>query len=265
MPWERDRFAQQVREILASVEAPPVDAQVRLTLQKHLYRAEIFETDGRGHVTLLLRTILESENNGDALVEPIVSAVSMCMRPEWTGKGLAWIEAFDKIPLTLILQAMRSLDLFSEKSIGHYYAIAIQNKVAAILEPAARPATKPVQLKREKPPRALSRVPGVEAMVELGVKLLELRSTVKSNREFGRRRDKLFDVVARVYGHRPDIYRRLSWKAVRDLASPTMPAPVRQKLEASILAGERIGGPQIRRARQAHAVKRDQPAAQLAA
>jgi hypothetical protein len=203
---------------------------------------------------------LESEGNQEALTEPIVSAVSSCMRPAWTDQGLRWIEAFDKIPLTSILQQMRGLNLFSEKSIAHYYSIAIQNKLAALLEPA-RPATKPQR--EQKPPRALSRVPGVEAMVTLGVKLLELRSTAKSNREFGRLRDRLFDVdtmigvrammVARVHADKPAIYRRLSWKAVRDLASPTMPAPVRQDLEARILAGERIGGPQIRRARQAHA------------
>jgi hypothetical protein len=167
--------------------------------------------------------------------------------------------------LTSIPQQMRSLDLFSEKSIGLHYSIAIRNKLAAILEPA----TKSVQVKRkQKPPRALSRVPGVEAMVALGVKLIELRSTTKSNREFGRVRNRLFDVdtmtgvrammVARMYGDRPEIYRRLSWKAVRDLASPTMPALVRQELEARILAGEQIAGPQIRRARHTHAAKPDQ-------
>jgi hypothetical protein len=32
---------------------------------------------------------------------------------------------------------MRGLDLFSEKSIGHYCSIAIRNKVAAILAAAA--------------------------------------------------------------------------------------------------------------------------------
>src|ERR1035437_9082005 len=74
MPWERDRFARQVREILDAVEAPPVDARVRLTFQKMLYRADQFGTDGRGDITLLIRTIMESEGNGAAaLVEPIVS------------------------------------------------------------------------------------------------------------------------------------------------------------------------------------------------
>jgi hypothetical protein len=91
---------------------------------------------------------MESESNQDALIEPIVSAVSLCMRPEWTNKGLAWIEAFDRIPLTTILQTMRSLDLFSERSIGHYYAIDLRNKLAAIFEPlVSKPA--PVRAKRE--------------------------------------------------------------------------------------------------------------------
>jgi hypothetical protein len=41
----------------------------------------MFGGDGRGHVTLLLRTILESNGNEDALIEPIVSAVELAMRP----------------------------------------------------------------------------------------------------------------------------------------------------------------------------------------
>jgi hypothetical protein len=93
MPWETKAIARQVEEILASVEAPQIDAQVRLTFQRMLYRADKFVGDGRGDITLLIRTITESEGNQDALVEPIVSAVSMCMRPEWTGLGLKWIEA----------------------------------------------------------------------------------------------------------------------------------------------------------------------------
>jgi hypothetical protein len=38
---------------------------------------------------------------------------------------------------------MRSLDLFSEQSIGHYFSIAIRNKLWAILEPSvSKPAIK---------------------------------------------------------------------------------------------------------------------------
>jgi hypothetical protein len=149
MPWDKAVIAKQVQEILVAVEAPPVDAEVRRTLQRVLYRSDQFGGDGRGEVTLLIRTITESTGNEDALVEPIVSAVRMCMRPEWTGLGLKWIESFDKIPLSAILQTMRSLDLFSEHSIGHYFSIVIRNKVWAILEPSvSKPA--PVRAKRIK-------------------------------------------------------------------------------------------------------------------
>jgi hypothetical protein len=144
MPWDSDRFARQVQEILASVEAPPVDPQVQRTLQKHLYRSGLFGTDGRGHITLLVRTILESENNQDALMEPIVSAVSSCMRPEWTGLGVRWIECFDSIPLRSMLNTLR--DLFGEQGLLDHYCIALRRKIAAILEPVqAKPQEEKVR------------------------------------------------------------------------------------------------------------------------
>jgi hypothetical protein len=47
---------------------------------------------------------------------------------------------------------MRGLDLFSEKSIGHHYSIAIRNKLAKILSPAvSKPA--PVRAKRKTVPK----------------------------------------------------------------------------------------------------------------
>jgi hypothetical protein len=55
--------------------------------------------------------------------------------------------------------------------------------------------------------------------------------------------------VARAYGTRPEIYQRMSWEGLLQLSSPTMPPAVRQDLEARILAGEAVSGPQIRRAR----------------
>jgi hypothetical protein len=82
------------------------------------------------------------------LIGPIVSAVLMCMRPEWTNLGLRWIEAFDQLKLTEILQTMRSLDLFSERSIGSDLSIALKNKLFKILGPAvaAEPA-RPTKVK----------------------------------------------------------------------------------------------------------------------
>jgi hypothetical protein len=55
--------------------------------------------------------------------------------------GLAWIEAFDQVKLTTLLADMRDLDLFSEQSIGHYFSIALRNKLWAIFGPdVAKPA-----------------------------------------------------------------------------------------------------------------------------
>jgi hypothetical protein len=66
-----------------------------------------------------------------------------------------------------------------------------------------------------------------------------------------------------VYGARPEVVTRLSWNALLHLASPAIPTAAREKLEARILAGKRIGAPQIRAARLAHAA--DQPARRMAA
>jgi hypothetical protein len=61
----------------------------------------IIKKRGPEHTILLLRTIMESENNRMALVEPILWALSdvIAANPRWTAKGLDWLVAFDKIDL----------------------------------------------------------------------------------------------------------------------------------------------------------------------
>jgi len=155
MPWHAETFAKQVDEILIELdEVPLVDAQVRFTFQKILYRAGKFGTDGRGDVTLLIRTITESSGNENALVEPIITAVALVMRPEWTNLGLRWIKAFDQIPLMATLQTMRSLNLFSERSMALYLSMVIRNKLAAILKPVvSKPAPVRAKPKAKRPKR----------------------------------------------------------------------------------------------------------------
>src|SRR5450631_2566722 len=178
-PWDRQDVSNSVQDILTSLEIAEIDVQVRRSLQRILYRKNQFDQDGRGHIILLLRTILESENNGSAaLVDTIVCGVSASMDPQWTRTGLRWLEAFDRIPLMSILQTMRELDLFSDDSLGHYFSIAIRNKVSAILEPVGREASKPVRVE-PKPPRAISQVAGVEKNIALGLELLALRFEIK--------------------------------------------------------------------------------------
>jgi hypothetical protein len=102
-----------------------------------------------------------------------------------------------------------------------------------------RSRTKPPRIKREpKQPRALTRVPGVERYIAVGLELLALRSTIKGNCAFGRQVRRRFDIdgqhacetmkVARAYGTRPEIFTLLSWNALVMLASPTIPPAVRQ-------------------------------------
>ncbi|WFU40166.1 hypothetical protein QA640_39155 [Bradyrhizobium sp. CB82] len=58
-----------------------------------------FTAKGEEQVTLLLRTVFESSNGAAALTVPILRAVSGCMHKTWVEKGLAFIEAYDRIHL----------------------------------------------------------------------------------------------------------------------------------------------------------------------
>jgi hypothetical protein len=154
--WDCKPIAKQVQAVLDAVEAPQIDRETRLTLQRYLYRRnrygamfrddDDFRSDGRGYITLLLRTILESEGNQNALIEPIVSAVASSMRPIWVRRGLEWIAAFDQIPLLDILTKLRELDLFTEKEIAHHYEIGIERRLWRIFGPDVVP--EPVKVKR---------------------------------------------------------------------------------------------------------------------
>jgi hypothetical protein len=112
--------AARLDRLLIALEAPPVDEAARARLAKMLDR------HGAQHVTLLIRTIIESDGNANALVEPVISAVSsvMIFRPEWANRGL-------------------DLQLFRPTSIGHYYFLSLRNRLRKIFEPPKVPKVKP--------------------------------------------------------------------------------------------------------------------------
>jgi hypothetical protein len=164
--WDCKAIAKQVQAVLDAVEAPKIDRETRLTLQRYLYRRnkygamfrddDDFGSDGRGYITLLLRTILESEGNQDALIEPVVAAIASSMRTIWIRRGVEWIAAFDQIPLVDILTKLRELDLFPEKELEQHYAMGIQRRLWRTFGPDVVPELpKP---KATKPPRAVKRV-----------------------------------------------------------------------------------------------------------
>jgi hypothetical protein len=291
-PWESAAVTKQLQEILDDLEIQSLDSEARDVFQRILHRQRYFQGlkylnnftpfggDAKGHIIFVIRCITESNGNEGALIGPIVRAVSSCLTPALTDRGLELIEAFDKIAVLEVLATMRSLDIFSETSLAHYLSLAIRNKLRAILEPAL-PATKPMAAKpAPKPPRSLSRIPEVEKNIALGLKLLGLRAATPHHLTFGRSVRRQFEVdgqtagelmkVARVFGARPEIYRRLSWEALLQLSSPAIPASARAELERRIMAGERIGAPQIRQARRKQQTGRprrpvNQPAQRMAA
>ncbi len=226
-------------------------------------------------MTIVLRTIAESAGNERELIADVILAVSDLVRyhPRWVNTGIVWLEVFDQIKLAQIREKAKATGV---QPLRDAIVTLVYLKLEEMLGPSVLPKPpKPAKVKRE--PRSLT--PKIEQKIALGMQLLELRSKATQNKKFGSLRRKHFDVdtqqavhlmrVARAYGGRPEIYRRLSWKALRDLSSPTMPALVRQDLEARILAGQRIGAPQIRRARgqlkPGRPKRADQPALRTAA
>jgi hypothetical protein len=131
--------AARLDRLLEALEVPPVDAAARARL------ARLLDRHGAQHVILLVRTIIESEGNANALIEPVISAVSsvMVFHPDWPSRGLAWIEAFDEVPLASVLQSMRDLELFRPDTIGHYLFMVLRNRLRKVFEPP----------KQVKPPR----------------------------------------------------------------------------------------------------------------
>ena len=63
----------------------------------------------------------------------------MSSHRQWTERGLAWIGAFDSIPLLAIVETMRSLDLFKESTLSHYLNMTLSNKLQRLFEPPPPP------------------------------------------------------------------------------------------------------------------------------
>src|SRR5258708_17330481 len=92
---------------------------------------------GAQHVVLLIRTILESEGQRER-------------RPEWPGRGLAWIEAFDNVPLMALLRTMQDLELFRPSTIDHYFFLVLRNRLRKVFEPPKVTTVKPPRKANEK-------------------------------------------------------------------------------------------------------------------
>jgi hypothetical protein len=87
-----------------------------------------------------------------------------------------------------------------------------------------------------------------------------MRETMPKSRRYGAAVRGQFDIhdaneapelarVNRLHGARPDIYRGVGWRALVELASQATRGSARLELEARIIAGERVNGVEIIRAR----------------
>jgi hypothetical protein len=90
--------------------------------------------------------------------------------------------------------------------------------------------------------------------IDIGCALIRLKQ--RAGRQFEREAYRLFKVVyngqradlmrvAALYGERPDIWQRVSWRALVLLAKPSMPADLRHEFEARIKAGALVTGKEI--------------------
>ncbi|MGM5025719.1 hypothetical protein AB8B02_05795 [Tardiphaga sp. 862_B3_N4_1] len=235
----------RLQRLLVRLERPLIDAAVRARLLR------LLQFYDEGHIVLLIATITESEGNENALVEPVVSAVSNVINqhPEWVARGGQWLEAFDQIPLMEMLQAMRALDLFRERTIGNYYAMALRNKLARVFaEMDAPPA----------PPQP-NRTSAARRAIEQGLELLKVKgphSTSPITRaaadRFGLHPNECGQVLsaARLYGDRIWLVEKLSRDALFTLSAPSTPLAVRDAVERRLRAGETIRAPEIQRLRR---------------
>ena len=221
----------------------------------------LIKKHGRPHVTIVLRTIVESIGNESELIADVIGGISDLVRthPRWVNLGLAFIEAFDAISLAQVRKTAKATGV---QPLRDAIMTLLCVELDRILGPSKLPkAPKPIRIKREpKPPRSVTRIPEIEKNIALGNELLTLRAATASNSRFGRQVRKRFpDVdqrqtsqtmrVARLYAVRPEVWRAASWRTLIELASPKISESVRQAFEAKLLAGETVSAPEIRRAR----------------
>jgi hypothetical protein len=233
-------------------------------------------------MVLTLRVFAETNpaNRFELDRETITAVHAACRLKRWNPLGLAFLDAWDAMDLD---ELRRRAETSGMEMAGHplwtMLATLIITRLSPILDPLIpKPPPKPVRVKREpKPPISVMRI-RVQANVELGTQLMALRAITPGNCAFGRLVRKQFDLdqacateamrVARLYGRRWEITSRLSWAALVEL-SLSIPQLLRRELEANIIAGKRIGAPEIRRARGRHKSGRpkraDQPALRMAA
>jgi hypothetical protein len=213
---------------------------------------------GVPHVSLVLKTIVETDGNSGELIADVIDAISdiVLLHPRWAELGGAWLQAFDQIDLAKVRRIAKASRVRPLKSA---IAAVLHLKLQEILGPSAPKPEKPAKPAREPKPsyrRAL-----VEQRLALGRELMALRQQARSNQAYGRLRRRHFpdleqkhaDAALRIgrrYADRSEITGKADWAVLCALASRRLSETARQRFEQRIAAGERVLAGEIRRARR---------------
>lgn len=205
--------------------------------------SRLLDEHGEAHVVTLVRTIVESKGNETALREPIILGLSevILAYPHWPEKnGLAWIEAFDAIPLLQLKD--RAFPMRAQNT-------PMRASIAGMLVDRLFPIFEPPPPAPEEPP--------ARALIEIGQKLMkhadihptwtDRQLAIDLGVHEGSGACSAWMRAARLYGDRIDLVAPLSGAALKALVSPTLPESVRFEAERMLEEGKRISGGMLQR------------------
>lgn len=88
-----------------NIRALPMQTKAKETIRR------LIDSHGAGHAIITLRAIVESDGNERELRSETIWAVSDCIlaRPDWAGRGLEFIEAFDSIDLRALRRQAKDI------------------------------------------------------------------------------------------------------------------------------------------------------------
>ncbi|WP_035686468.1 hypothetical protein [Bradyrhizobium sp. Cp5.3] len=178
----------------------------------------LIRTHGAEHMVLTLRVLTETHPaNRSHLNRHVITAVNAmcCFHRQWTSPGLPFLEAWD----SLVLGALRELATACRLRRHHLWSVLyviLVERLAPMLDPLTESKLQPTPVKLPpKPPRSITRIPEVEAKLQLGNKLLQLKAATSTGK-FGAKPA----CNSRLISNRPA--RRCAWPActMADARSP---------------------------------------------
>jgi hypothetical protein len=222
---------------------------------------------GEGHASMVLKAIVDSDGNEAQLRADVILAVSDVLErhPRWPSLGLAFLEAMDQVDLGAIRRQVKASGIKPLRNgIGTLLFLRLQELLGPpVLPKRSKPGAADVAMAPSAPqPCAVeARAADIQRRVAIGVDLIALKA-IAPHRQFGRLAHARHGIdsqiipeylqIARLYGARPDVTSKLAWHALIELASPSLPASIRQDFERMLQAGKRVTAPDIARARKAH-------------